>query len=147
MSTQKTVTALAAAAVLALPPLNAWAATRTHDATKPKKKVVSQTVTVAGPSVQCKRWGDLVVAIKVKKTTTMIGKRKVVKVKILDVTWPTWPDATFRSVYINKQALPLLREDTLALQDPKKIEVISGATDITVSYKESLQAAILKAKK
>jgi uncharacterized protein with FMN-binding domain len=146
MSPQKTITALAAAAVIALPPLNAWAATRGNNATKPKKKVVSQTITVAGPSVQCKRWGQLVVAIKVKKTTTMIGKRKIVKVKILDVTWPTWPDATFRSVYINKQALPLLREDTLSLQSAK-LEVISGATDITVSYKESLQAAILKAKK
>ncbi len=146
MSPQKTITALATAAVIALPPLNAWAATRGHNATKPKKKVVNQTVTVAGPSVQCKRWGQIVVAIKVKKTTTTIGKRTIVKVKILDVTWPTWPDATFRSVYINKQALPLLREDTLSLQSAN-LEVISGATDITVSYKESLQAAILKAKK
>jgi len=146
MSSQKTVTTLAAAAMLALPPLNAWAATRTHTATKPKKKVVSETLTVTGPSVQCKRWGQIVVAIKVQKTTTMIGSRKTVKVKILDVTWPTWPDATFRSVYINKQALPLLREDTLSLQSAN-IEVISGATDITVSYRESLQAAILQARK
>jgi uncharacterized protein with FMN-binding domain len=139
---RKIVTAIACATVLAFPTAgDVWAAAK---APKAKKKVV--TVTVNGPSTKCKRWGQLVVAIKVQKTITTVGKKSTVKVKILDVTWPTFPDATFRSVYINKQALPLLREEVLEIQSPN-VEVISGATDITVSFKQSLQAALLTAKK
>ena len=50
---------------------------------------------------------------------------------------------TFRSVYINDQALPLLIEEALEAQSPN-VETISGATDVTVSFKQSLQAAILR---
>jgi uncharacterized protein with FMN-binding domain len=143
---RKTITTLAAAWMLAFPPLNAWGAVQAQKAVAPKKKVVTVTTTVTGPSVKCRRWGQLVVAIKVKKTTTTIGTRSTVALKILDVTWPTWPQATFRSVYINTQALPLLRDQVLQDQSPK-VETISGATNITDSFKESLEAALLAAKK
>jgi uncharacterized protein with FMN-binding domain len=84
--------------------------------------------------------------LSVKKTTATVGGKKTVKIKILDVTTPTYPDATPRSKYINGQALPLLKMEVLELQSGN-LEVVSGATDTTVSYKQSLQAAILAAKK
>ena len=64
----------------------------------------------------------------------------------LAIDYPVYPEATFRSVYINDQALPLLIEEALETQSTK-IETISGATNITDSFKQSLQAAILQAKK
>jgi uncharacterized protein with FMN-binding domain len=144
---RKTISTLAAAWLLAFPPLSAWAAVQSPKTATPKKKVVTTTTaTVTGPSVPCKRWGPLQVRIKVKKTTTTIGTTKKVKIKILAIDFPIVSDATFKTRYINQQALPLLVEDTLQLQNAT-VEVISGATDTTISFKQSLQAAILQAKK
>jgi uncharacterized protein with FMN-binding domain len=142
---RKTVTTIAAAWTLAFPALSAWASVHTPTTTKPKR-VVTTTTTITGPSIKCKRWGQLIVRIKVQKTTTTTGTTRKVQIKILAIDYPVYPDATFRSIYINKQALPLLTEEALEIQSPK-VETISGATDITVSFKESLQAAILQAKK
>jgi hypothetical protein len=142
---RKTFTTLAAVWLLAFPPLSAWGAVQAPKAA-PKKKVVKTTATISGPSVVCKRWGDLVVRIKVEKTTTTIGTKKKVAIKILAIDFPVFPDATFRSRYINTQALPLLVDEVMETQSPN-VEVISGATDVTVSFKQSLQAAILQAKK
>ncbi len=142
---RKTLTTLATAWMLAFPPLSAWGAVQSPNTAKPKKKVVI-TTTVSGPSVQCKRWGPLIVRIKVQKTTITTASSKRVAIKILAIDFPVYPVATFRSKYINDQALPLLVEETLEIQSAN-VEVISGATDVTNSYKESLQAAILQAKK
>ncbi len=140
---RKTVTSLAVVAVLAAPVGNIAAATHAAKIV-PKKKV--QTVTVTGPSVPCKKWGPLQVRIKIKKTTTTVGAKQRVVIKILDIDFPIVSDATFRTKYINQQALPLLVEEVLEIQS-SKVETISGATDTTVSFKQSLQAAILQAKK
>jgi uncharacterized protein with FMN-binding domain len=128
---RRVLTIAACVIALALPPLDAVAAARA--------KTVSKTV--LGSVVKCKKWGPLQVRIKVK-TTTVGGK---VKVKILAIDEPIWPDATVRSVFINERALPLLERQVLELQSVN-IETISGATDITVSFKQSLQAALLVAK-
>lgn len=120
---------------LALPPLNAVAAART-------KTVRAVTKTVRGSTVVCKKWGSIQVQLKVSRT--VVGGKA--KVKILDVTWPVWPQHTVRSVFINERALPLLKQEVLQLQSAN-LEVISGATDITVAFKQSLQAALLAAQK
>ena len=120
---------------LALPPLNAAAAART-------KTVKAVTKTVLGTTVVCKKWGSIQVQLKI--TQTLVGGKA--KVKIVDVGWPVWPQHTVRSVFINERALPLLKQEVLQLQSAN-IEVISGATDITVAFKQSLQAALLAAKK
>jgi len=114
--------------------------------TSVKKKVVS-TITVTGPSVKCHQWGQMVVALKVQKTVTTGAGKPVVSIKILDVTWPIFPDHTPKSVYINYQALPMLKQETMAFQAAAgtKIENIAGATHTYVSWKESLQAALAKA--
>lgn len=121
--------------VLALPPLNAAAAART-------KTVKTVTKTVLGTTVVCHKWGSIQVQLKIAQT--VVGGKA--KIKILDVAWPIWPQHTVRSVFINERALPLLKMEVLQLQSAN-LEVISGATDITVAFKQSLQAALLAAKK
>ena len=66
--------------------------------------------------------------------------------KILEVDFPVKSDHTFKTKYITAQALPILTEDLLALQSPN-VENISGATDTVVSFKKTLQSALLQAKK
>jgi uncharacterized protein with FMN-binding domain len=121
--------------VLAFPSLNAWAAVRA----KTGKTV---TKTVVGTTVICKKWGPIQVQLKIAQT---IANGKV-KFKILAVTEPIWPQHTVKSVFINKKALPLLEQQVVQLQT-WKIETISGATDVSVSFKTSLQAALLAAAK
>jgi uncharacterized protein with FMN-binding domain len=142
---RKTITTLAAAWILTTPTLNA-SATPSKTTTTPKKKVVTTTQTITGPSVKCNRWGQLIIRIKVRKTTTTTPTTHKTTIKILAIDYPLYPKATFRSVYINDQALPLLIEEALQAQSTK-IETISGATNITDSFKQSLQAAILQAQK
>ena len=65
------------------------------------------------------------------------------------VDWPVYPTHTPKSKYINAQALPLLQEETMQLQASAgaKLENIAGATHTTVSWRESLQAALAQALK
>jgi hypothetical protein len=112
-----------------------------------KKKVVSN-ITVNGPSVKCHQWGFMQLQLKVQKTevTSASGKPQV-SIKITSVSWPAYPDHTPKSKYINAQALPLLQQETLQLQGSSgsKLVNISGATQTTVSWRASLQAALAKA--
>ena len=135
-----TIATLAALWVLAYPTVGAWGAVQAPKAIKPKAKTT--TVTVSGPSVKCHRWGQLVIRIKALKTVN--GNKVTIKIQKID--YPIYPIATFRSKYINDQALPLLIEEALEANGPN-VETISGATDVTISFKESLQGAILAAKK
>jgi uncharacterized protein with FMN-binding domain len=111
------------------------------------KKVVT-TKTVQGPTASVSRWGDLQVTLVVKKTTTTVGKKKTVTRKITSVKVPVYPNHTDRSVFINQQAIPMLVQETLSAQfDISKIDVIGGATDTSYGFGQSLQAALLAAKK
>ncbi len=127
---------------------NAYALSRgAKSGTAIKKKVVTSE-TVSGPSVKCHQWGFMVVQLKVVKTVVTTGTAKPkVSIKITSVNWPTYPDHTPKSKYINAQALPLLQTETLQLQASAgtKLENISGATNTTVSWRASLQAALAKA--
>lgn len=140
---RKTLATLAAFWILAYPTIGAWGAVQSPTAAKPKTKV---TTFFTGSLEPCKRWGPLQVRIKVLKTVTTVGKSRKVALKILDVTFPVVSDATFKTKYINDQALPLLREDVLALQSAT-VENISGATDTWVSFTRSIKTAMLQAKK
>jgi uncharacterized protein with FMN-binding domain len=138
----RAVPAAAASAALIVPVGNAIAATRAVP------KVVVTTKTVTGPEESVDRWGNLKVTLIVKKTTTTIGTRKTVKRKITKVTVPESPNHTSRSVYINDQALPLLVQETLQLQfNMSKFQLVSGATDSSYAFANSLQSALLTAKK
>jgi uncharacterized protein with FMN-binding domain len=127
--------------VLALPVADAWASTKTAST---KKKVVTRKFT--GPVAQVDRWGTLQVTIVVRKTTVTTGKRKKVTRKITAVSVPVYPNHTDRSIFINQNALPMLRAETLTAQNAK-IDLVSGATESSDAFVQSLQAAILKAKR
>lgn len=112
------------------------------------KKVVTVSKTIQGAEGSAGRWGYLRVTLIVKKTTTTVGTKKTVTRKITKVAVPEYPNHTDRSVYINQQALPLLVQETLQHQfDINSINVISGATDSSYAFGQSLQAALIAAKK
>jgi uncharacterized protein with FMN-binding domain len=141
---RRTITAGLGSLALAVPVGNAVAAGVAVKAA-PKKKVATLTKTVVGPAVQTDRWGTTQVTIVVKKTTTTVGTKKTVSRKVAGVT-ATYPNHTDRSVFINSQAIPLLRQETLTAQLGGNIQLISGATDTSDAYTQSLQAALLQAR-
>jgi uncharacterized protein with FMN-binding domain len=131
---------------LALPSVDAWAASQqTVSKTVVKKKVVVATKSFTGDAVNADRWGPLMVTIVVKKTTTTIGTKKTVVRKITSVSVPLSPNHTDRSVFINQQALPYLIQETLKAQS-SRIYAVSGATNSSDAFAQSLQSAILHAK-
>ncbi len=59
---------------------------------------------------------------------------------------PVYPNHTDRSVYINQTALPYLIQETLQAQSAN-IQMISGASDSSYAYIQSLQGALVLEKK
>ena len=137
---RKSITVLLTVAALSLPIVDATAATRATT----RKIVVSKRFTGSLASVQ--QWGSLQVTIVVRKTTTITGTKRNVTRKITAVSVPTYPNHTDRSVYINTQALPILKSETLRAQSAR-INLVSGATDSSDAFAQSLQSAILEAKR
>lgn len=134
------ITAAVGVVALALPVANAAAAA--------KKKIVTITKTVTGPEAVADRWGYVEVALVIKKTTTTIGTHKTVKRTIVKVTAPIYPNHTDRSVFINQQAIPLLTQEVLTTTKfNPNIELVGGATATSYAFQQSLQAALLQAKK
>ena len=97
---------------------------------------------VSGPPAQASRWGYVQVTLTVKKTTTTVGKKKKISRKIVNISIPQYPNHTDRSVYINQTALPYLMQETLQAQSAN-IQMISGASDSSQAYIQSLQAALV----
>jgi len=136
---RKSLIVLLTVAALALPIVDATAATRATT----RKNVVTKRFVGSVASVD--RWGSLQVAIVVRKTTTVTGTKKKVTRRITAVSVPTYPNHTDRSVFINQNALPVLKAEALRAQSAN-INLVSGATDTSYGFAQSLQAAILKAK-
>jgi uncharacterized protein with FMN-binding domain len=148
---RRTATVAASAVALIVPIGNALAADRVTNSAKAvrlKKKVVTVTRTVTGPPGSADRWGEVQVTLVVKKTTTTMGKKRTVVRRITNVRVPVYPNHTDRSVFINEQALPLLIQETLQVQfDMRSFRLVSGATATSYGFGDSLQAALLQAKK
>jgi uncharacterized protein with FMN-binding domain len=144
---RKTMTVAAGAATLALPVADATAAATHADAVAAKTKVTTATRSFTGQPGSADRWGDVEVTIVVRKTTTtnLKTKKRTVARKIASVKVPVYPDHTDRSIFINQQALPMLVQETLQAQSTG-IQLVSGATDTSYAFQESLQSAILAAK-
>jgi len=136
---KKKLVAAVAAVAIALPVANAAAAV--------KKKIVTVTKKVAGPQAVADRWGYVEVTLTVKKTTTTAGKHKTVTRKITSVDVPVYPNHTDRSIFINDQALPWLKQEVLQAQFNPNIDMVGGATATSYAFAQSLQAALLAAKK
>ena len=133
--------ALFSTAALALPIVNVTAAVAA-----PKKTVGVKKKTIAGAVVETGRWGPVQVSIVVRKTTTRVGTKVTVNRRVMTIKVPTYPNHTDRSIFINQQALPYLVQEALQAQSAN-IQLVSGATDTSYAFAQSLQAALLKAKK
>ena len=143
---RKTVIALLATSIVATQAANSVAAARSPAATEvtPAKKVVRRTF--VGTAAQADRWGDVQVTIRIRKTTTVgaDGKKRVTRTMTgLTATYPTH---SRRSQVINEQAIPILKQEALTAQSAS-INAVSGATDSSYAFAESLNAAILAALK
>jgi uncharacterized protein with FMN-binding domain len=133
------VGAVAGLIAVVLPAANAVAATA---------KTIVTTKRVTGPQEVADRWGYVQVVLVVKKTTTIVGTHKKVTRKITNVLVPIFPNHTDRSVFINQQAVPLLTQEVLkTTQFNPNIELVGGATATSDAFAQSLQSAILQAKK
>lgn len=128
VSIRRSGPALLMAALTAIPAARAWSPTPTMAAASHKSKTVTHTY--KGPEVDM-RWGPVRATIKVK------GK------KITSVSIATSPENQ-RSQFIDDQAVPDLRTETLQAQSAQ-IDEVSGATMTSDAYIESLQAAVKKA--
>ena len=135
---QRIVTGTVGAVALAVPAGGAFAAAQ--------KKVVVITRKVTGTAAQASRWGYVQVTLTVRKTTTTVGTKKKVTRKIISISIPEYPNHTDRSVYINQTALPYLIQETLQSQNAN-IQMISGASDSSQAYIQSLQAALVLERK
>jgi uncharacterized protein with FMN-binding domain len=140
-----TAAALSAAA-LALPSVNAWGAATAPKAVA-KKKVVTRIKSFTGGAASAGRWGNVQVTIVVRKTTTtnLATKKKTVARRIASVKVPVYPNHTDRSVFINQNALPTLIQEAIRAQSAN-VDMVSGATDTSQAFEQSLQSAILKAR-
>ena len=136
---RRAITAALGAASLAVPTTAAASAATT-------RKVIVSTKTVTGRQAVADQWGYIEVALVVRKTTTIVGSKKTVKRKIIKVGVPIYPNHTDRSVFINQQALPYLTQEVLQAQFNPNIQMISGASDTSDAFMQSLQSALLKAK-
>jgi hypothetical protein len=135
-----------------LPVANALATGRAARSTA--KKVVT-VVTVTGPAIEARSgyggsWGNLQVQLVVQKTVTKnTNGPMTVSIKITGVNWPTYPDHTPKSKYINAQALPILEQETFRLQRRAGMNLanVTGATNTTTAWQPSLQGALTLAEK
>jgi uncharacterized protein with FMN-binding domain len=65
--------------------------------------------------------------------------------KLTAVKFLQYPNDRGTSVYINQQAMPLLQQEAIQVQSAN-VSGVSGATDTSMAFRESLGAALSKAK-
>jgi len=65
--------------------------------------------------------------------------------KITDVQFLQYPSDRETSIEINNQAMPVLKQETITTQNAH-VDVVSGATQSSQAFLESLQSALNKAK-
>jgi uncharacterized protein with FMN-binding domain len=80
--------------------------------------------------------------------TTVYGPVQVAVVirggKITEVTVPVFPNDRENSIRISNQALPILKQEALTAQSAE-VSGISGATETSQGFKDSLQSALTQA--
>ena len=65
--------------------------------------------------------------------------------KLTDVNFLQYPNGHSRSIEINTTAMPYLKQEAIAAQSAD-VDIVSGATDTTKAFIESLSSALSKAK-
>ncbi|MGH7862366.1 MAG: FMN-binding protein [Candidatus Dormibacteraceae bacterium] len=64
--------------------------------------------------------------------------------KLANIKFLQWPNDRARSIRINQQALPMLTQEAIQGQS-NQVDVVSGATDSSYAFAESLKSALGKA--
>ena len=141
-----------AAGALAVPVANGVAATRDAATTSKARVVPIKRVTTkmfAGITAQANQdgrvWGTVQITITRRTTTITTGTKRRVTRRYTDLGG-RYSYHTARSQYIMSQSLPYLRQEFLQAQSAT-IQMVSGATYTSEAFLQSLQSAILKAKK
>lgn len=143
-SLKRHVARIVGAAVLGLPAMDASAAL----AATPQKKVSVTWKKVIGTRVVVDRWGFIQVALVVRKQTTTVGAKKRVVRKITAVRVPEYPtEGASHTINLNRRVIPVLAQEVLKEQFATKVDLISEATDTSVAFEQSLQAALVKARR
>ena len=65
--------------------------------------------------------------------------------KISDVQFLQYPNDRGTSIMINTQAMPYLKQEAIAAQSAN-VDIVSGATDSSQAFRQSLQSALDQAK-
>ena len=65
--------------------------------------------------------------------------------KITDVQFLQYPNTHSTSVYINSQAMPYLKQEAIQAQNAN-VNIVSGATDTSMAFQQSLASALSQAK-
>ncbi len=65
--------------------------------------------------------------------------------KIADVQFLQYPNTHSTSVYINSQAMPYLKQEAIQAQSAN-VNIVSGATDTSMAFQQSLASALAQAK-
>jgi hypothetical protein len=139
------IAAALGAATLTLPVLNGVAEAM---AVASKKTSAIVTRQVVGPLVKCDRWGYVQVTLVVRKTTTTVGTRKKITRRIVSVRVPQYPKTGApHTIALNARTIPVLAQQVMKGQLATRIQVVAEATDTSIAFDQSLQAAILKARK
>lgn len=132
------------AATLVLPPAQ-LAASVTAVTPKKRSTVWKQ---VLGPAVQADRWGEVQVLLVIKKVTTTVGTKRTVARRITAVRYPVYPtQGASHTIGITRRVLPMLAQEVLREQFAVKIDVVSEATDTSLAFISSLQAALANARR
>lgn len=66
--------------------------------------------------------------------------------KITDVQFLQYPNDRRTSIEINSQAMPYLKSEAIQAQN-SNVDIISGATDTSIAFKQSLESALVQARK
>lgn len=69
----------------------------------------------------------------------------IVNGKITNVSFLQYPNFNYTCIAINSQAMPYLKQEALSAQSAN-VDIISGATDTSQAFIESLRSALVKAK-
>jgi uncharacterized protein with FMN-binding domain len=62
-----------------------------------------------------------------------------------DVKFLSYPNDRRTSIYINRQAMPLLRQEAIKTQTAS-VDIVSGATQTSLGFRKSLESALVQAK-
>lgn len=117
-------------------------------AATPKRKVSTTWKQVLGPLAQADRWGDVRVLLVVRKRVTTIGTKRYVARRITAVRVPVFPtNGASHTIGLNRRVIPLLAQEVLREQFATEIQIVSEATDTSLAFDESLQAALVKARR